>query len=238
MSLKPKFKRALLKISGEALLGRQQHGISRDALADISREIAGACKIGTQIAIVIGGGNIWRGGAVEADGIDRVTADNMGMLATVINALALQDALEHLKIPTRVMSAIEMSKLAEPYIRRRALRHLEKGRAVIFAGGLGMPYFTTDTTAALRAIEVGADILFKATKVDGVYDCDPKKNPKARKYTTLSFQTAISKRLKVMDTAAFSLCMDNKIPVLVFDLNVKGNIARAVSGEHVGTVVR
>lgn len=238
MTSKPKYRRALLKISGEALLGRQDHGISRLALNSIAKEIAGAFHTGTQLAVVIGGGNIWRGGSDAAQGIDRVTADNMGMLATIINALALQDALENLKIPTRVQSAIEISKLAEPYIRRRATRHLEKGRVVIFAGGLGSPYFTTDTTAALRAIEMGAEILFKATKVDGVYSADPRKDRHAKKFKTLSFSHAISKRLRIMDTAAFSLCMDNKLPVLVFDLNVSGNIARAVRGERVGTIIQ
>lgn len=232
-----KYRRVLLKLSGESLVGNFDHGIAPAALIRIVGEIGRAYRGGAQIGIVIGGGNIWRGGSDEAAGIDRVTADNMGMLATIINALALQDALEARKIPTRVQSAIEITKLAEPYIRRRAIRHLEKKRIVIFAGGIGSPYFTTDTTAALRAIEIDADILLKATKVDGVYTEDPKKNPRAKKYDTLGFDEAISKRLKVMDTSAFTLCMDNRIPVLVFDLNVSGNIARAVQGQKVGTLV-
>ncbi len=234
---KPKYKRVLLKLSGEALLGKQDRGIDTKALARIASEIKLAYKVGAQLAIVIGGGNIWRGGSEEAANIDRVTADNMGMLATIINGLALQDALESVGVPTRVQTAIEITKLAEPYIRRRAIRHLEKRRVVIFAGGIGSPYFTTDTTAALRAIEMDAQVLLKATKVDGVYSEDPKKNPKASKYNRLSFEEAISKRLKIMDTSAFSLCMDNKLPVLVFNLTVSGNIAKAVRGEKVGTVV-
>ena len=234
---KPKYKRVLLKLSGEALLGQQDHGIDTKALTRIASEIEGAYKVGTQLAIVIGGGNIWRGGSEEAANIDRVTADNMGMLATIINGLALQDALESVGVPTRVQTAIEITKLAEPYIRRRAIRHLEKKRVVIFAGGIGSPYFTTDTTAALRAIEVDAQVLLKATKVDGVYSEDPKKNPKASKYSKLSFEEAISKRLRIMDTSAFTLCMDNKLPVLVFNLTVSGNIAKAVRGEKVGTAI-
>ncbi|MBI4370592.1 MAG: UMP kinase [Elusimicrobia bacterium] len=234
---KPKYRRILLKLSGEALVGDLDHGIDPKALSSIAQEIVRATKGGAQMAIVIGGGNIWRGTSDEAAGINRVTADNMGMMATVINALALQDALEARRVPTRVQSAIEVNKLAEPCILRRATRHLEKGRVVIFAGGIGSPYFTTDTTAALRAIEISAQILLKATKVDGVYTDDPQKNPKATKYKTLRFEEAIVKRLKIMDTSAFTLCMDNKIPVLVFDLNVSGNIAKAVHGEKVGTLV-
>ncbi|MBI4063916.1 MAG: UMP kinase [Elusimicrobia bacterium] len=234
----PKYRRVVLKLSGEALLGKQTHGISTDALRRITTEIEKAYHVGAQLAIVIGGGNIWRGGSDEAASINRVTADNMGMLATIINSLALQDALEKRGIPTRVQSAIEVTKLAEPYIPRRAARHLEKKRVVIFAGGIGSPYFTTDTTAALRSIEIGAQVLLKATKVDGVYTDDPKKNSKAKKYSTLDFNEAISKRLKIMDTSAFTLCMDNKIAVLVFDLNVPGNIARAVRGEKVGTLIK
>lgn len=238
MEHKPKYKRVLIKLSGEALLGKQDRGLSPAALNRIAEEIVLAYKTGTQIGIVIGGGNIWRGTSEDAEGIDRVTADNMGMLATIINALALQDALESRKVPTRVQSAIEISKLAEPFIRRRAIRHLEKGRVVIFGGGLGSPYFTTDTTAALRAIEIDANILLKATKVDGVYTEDPKHHPKAKRYEKLSFDEAITRRLKVMDTSAFSLCMDNKLPILVFDLSVDGNIAEAVRGSHVvGTLV-
>lgn len=218
-------------------MGDLDHGIHPGAIAKICAELVNAYKVGVQLAIVIGGGNIWRGGENQIPDVNRVTADNMGMLATVINALALQDALESRQVPTRVQSAIEINKLVEPYIPRRAVRHLEKGRVVIFAGGIGSPYFTTDTTAALRSIEVDAQILLKATKVDGVYTDDPKKNSKAKKYDTLGFEEAITKRLKIMDTSAFTLCMDNKIPVLVFDLNVNGNITKAVKGEKVGTLI-
>ncbi|MBI3291661.1 MAG: UMP kinase, partial [Elusimicrobia bacterium] len=197
-----------------------------------------AYRLKVQMAIVIGGGNIWRGTAVAAQAIDRVTADYMGMLATVINALALQDALEKLDIPTRVQTAIEIAKLAEPYIRRRAVRHLEKGRVVIFAGGIGNPYFTTDTTAALRAIEIQAVVLLKATQVDGVYTDDPQRTPHAKKIRELSAMQAIRRRLKIMDTTAFSLCMENHLPVIVFDLYKRDNIRRAVLGERVGTLIR
>jgi len=233
----PKPKRILLKISGEALRGKERHGIDVDALHDLAREISDSLKSRVQMAIVVGGGNIWRGLSKDAQGIDRVTADYMGMLATVINSLALQDALEKMKVPTRVQSAIEISKLAEPYIRRRAVRHLEKGRVVIFAGGTGNPYFSTDTTAALRAVEIDADILLKATQVDGVYSADPRTNPKAKRLTELTSMEAIRKRLGVMDTTAFSLCMDNKLPIVVFNLYRKGNIRRVVSGEQVGTLI-
>lgn len=219
-------------------MGDLDHGINPAALAKIADELVKAYKVGVELAVVIGGGNIWRGGSDDASGINRVTADNMGMLATIVNSLALQDALEARKIPTRVQTAIEISKLAEPYIPRRAIRHLEKGRIVIFGGGIGSPYFTTDTTAALRSIEIGAGILLKATKVDGVYTDDPHKNKKAVRYESLTFEEAISKRLKIMDTSAFTLCVDNGIPVLVFDLNVAGNIAKAVRGEKVGTLIR
>ncbi|MBI4667591.1 MAG: UMP kinase [Elusimicrobia bacterium] len=235
---RPKYRRVLIKLSGEALLGDLDHGINPAALAKIADELVKAYKVGVELAVVIGGGNIWRGGSDDASGINRVTADNMGMLATIVNSLALQDALEARKIPTRVQTAIEISKLAEPYIPRRAIRHLEKGRIVIFGGGIGSPYFTTDTTAALRSIEIGAGILLKATKVDGVYTDDPHKNKKAVRYESLTFEEAISKRLKIMDTSAFTLCVDNGIPVLVFDLNVAGNIAKAVRGEKVGTLIR
>jgi uridylate kinase len=242
-----KKKRILLKISGEALLSPSPScSIDISKLHEIAREISGVWKSGYQIAIVIGGGNIWRGtnastyllsvqGKKKRIGIERVTADYMGMLATVINSLALQDALEKSGVPTRVQTAIEISRVAELYIRRRAIRHLEKGRIVIFAGGTGNPYFTTDTTAALRAIEIDADILLKATQVDGVYTADPRKDSTARRYASLSFMEAIKKRLKVMDTTALTLCMENNLPVLVFDLHQPGNILKAAGCKNIGT---
>ena len=233
-----KFKRVLLKVSGEAFRGKERYGIDGDALRDLANEIAAARNDKNQLAVVVGGGNIWRGTSDRARAIDRVTADYMGMLATLINSLALQDALEKIGIPTRVQSAIEVSKLAEAYIRRRAVRHLEKGRIVIFAGGTGNPYFSTDTTAALRAVEIGAEVILKATQVDGVYSADPKINPRAKKLTELTAMEAIRKRLKVMDTTAFSLCMDNDLPIVVFNLYRKGNIRRVVAGESVGTLIR
>ncbi len=238
MSSSGKPKRVLLKISGEAFRGKERYGIDVDALHRIAREIAGAVHARVQVAIVVGGGNIWRGTSDRARGIDRVTADYMGMLATVINALALQDALEKMKVPTRVQSAIEISKLAEAFIRRRAIRHLEKGRLVIFAGGTGNPYFSTDTTAALRAVEINADLLLKGTQVDGVYSDDPRTNPKAKRLTQLTAMEAIRKRLRVMDTTAFSLCMENHLPIRVFNLYKNGNIRRAVAGEAVGTLIK
>ncbi|MBI4054599.1 MAG: UMP kinase [Elusimicrobia bacterium] len=242
------YRRVLLKLSGEALVHNSgsarrprknsaSYGISPEALLRICREIQKAYQTGTEIAIVVGGGNIWRGMGPNAQGIDRVTADNMGMLATIINALALQDGLERLGIPTRVQTSIEITKLAEPFIRRRAIRHLEKKRVVLFAGGTGSPYFTTDTTAALRAVEINAQILLKATKVHGVYTDDPQKNPKARLLHKLSLMQAIQKRLRIMDTSALSLCMDNQLPVLVFQLNTPGNIAKAVAGQSIGTLL-
>jgi uridylate kinase len=234
----PAHKRVLLKISGEAFKGADRYGIDTDAVRGMAKEIAQALDKKVQMAIVVGGGNIWRGTSDQARGIDRVTADNMGMLATVINALALQDALEKMEIPTRVQSAIEISKFAEGYIRRRAIRHLEKGRIVIFAGGTGNPYFSTDTTAALRAIEIGADILLKGTQVDGVYSDDPRKNPKAKRLSELTAMEAIRKRLAVMDATAFALCRENRLPVVVFNLYKSGNIRRVVQGESVGTLVR
>ncbi len=238
MTSSAKPKRVLLKISGEALRGKERYGIDVDAVHSIAKEIAAACHARIQIAIVVGGGNIWRGTSDRARGIDRVTADYMGMLATVINAVALQDALEKMGVPTRVQSAIEISKLAEPYIRRRAVRHLEKGRIVIFAGGTGNPYFSTDTTAALRAVEISANVLLKGTQVDGVYSDDPKTNPKAKRLTELTAMEAIRKRLRVMDMTAFSLCMENKLPIRVFNLYKVGNIRRAVAGEAVGTLIK
>ncbi len=233
-----KFKRVLLKISGEAFRGKERYGIDVDAVHGWAKEIAQSLSGKVQLSIVVGGGNIWRGTSDRARGIDRVTADYMGMMATVINSLALQDALESMDVPTRVQSAIEISKLAEPYIRRRAIRHLEKGRVVIFAGGTGNPYFSTDTTAALRAVEISADVLLKATQVDGVYSDDPRTNPKAKRLNELTAMEAIRKRLRVMDTTAFSLCMENKLPIVVFSLYRPGNIRRVVQGEAVGTLIR
>jgi uridylate kinase len=232
-----KYKRVLLKLSGESLCGESSHGIKPDALSSIVAEIKLAHEHGLQIGIVVGGGNIWRGEQDRGEAIGRVTADYMGMLATLINALALQDALEQLGVGSRVQSAVEINKLCEPYIRRKAIRHLEKGRVVIFAGGTGNPYFTTDTAAALRAVEIEAEVVLKATKVDGVYDADPKKVKTAKKFEKLTFMDSIKQRLKVMDTTALTLCMENRMPVVVFDLAVKGNIARAVSGQKVGTLI-
>ncbi|MBI3289492.1 MAG: UMP kinase [Elusimicrobia bacterium] len=232
-----KYKRVLLKLSGESLCGESSHGIRPDALSSIGSEIKLACDKGLEMGIVVGGGNIWRGEQDRGEAIGRVTADYMGMLATLINALALQDALEQLGVPTRVQTAVEINKLAESYIRRRAIRHLEKGRVVIFAGGTGNPYFTTDTAAALRAVEIEAEVVLKATKVDGVYSADPKVDKKAKKFEKLTFMDSIKQRLKVMDTTALTLCMENRMPVVVFDLAVKGNIARAVGGLQVGTLI-
>ena len=232
-----KYSRVLLKLSGESLCGESGHGINSEALLSIARELKLAHDRGVQIGIVVGGGNIWRGMANQGEAIGRVTADYMGMLATIMNALALQDALEHLGVPTRVQTAIELQKLAEAYIRRRAIRHLEKGRIVIFAGGTGNPYFTTDTAAALRAVEIEAQAVLKATKVDGVYTADPRKDPKAKKFDTVTFMDSIKQRLGVMDTTALTLCMENRMPILVFDLAVPGNIARAVHGQKVGTLI-
>jgi len=235
---KPKFKRVLLKLSGEALGGEAGAGISPEVVLDMAQQIAEIHALGVQLVIVVGGGNIFRGLSGSERGIERATGDYMGMLATVINALALQDALEKQNVPTRVQSAISMTQVAEPFIRRRAVRHLEKGRAVIFAGGTGNPYFSTDTAAALRANEMGADAILKATKVDGIYDSDPKKNPAAKRYTQISYREALTKQLKVMDAAAFALCMDNAMPIIVFDLFKPHNIKRVVMGEKVGTLVR
>ncbi|SHG57273.1 uridylate kinase [Thermosyntropha lipolytica DSM 11003] len=234
---KPKYKRVVLKLSGEALAGDQGYGISHEIINSIAKQVVEVVKLGVEVAIVVGGGNIWRGVAGSARGMDRATADYMGMLATVINALALQDALEKLGIETRVMSAIEMKEIAEPYIRRRAIRHLEKGRVVIFAAGTGNPYFSTDTAAALRSAEIEAEVILMAKKVDGVYDSDPLKNPNAKKFTDLEYIEVLNKGLGVMDSTATSLCMDNKIPIIVFDLTKNGNILRAVMGEEIGTYV-
>lgn len=233
-----RYKRILLKLSGEALAGEKSSGISSDIIARIAEEIAAVHKLGVELAIVIGGGNIFRGIAGTAQGMDRSTSDYMGMLATVINSLALQDSLEKLNIYTRVMSAIEMHQLCESYIRRRAVRHLEKKRVVIFAAGTGNPYFTTDTAASLRAMEVGADIIMKATKVEGVYSDDPMINREAVLYKSLDYLEVLKKNLKVMDSTAISLCMDNGLPILVFNLNTVGNFKRVVLGEPIGTFVR
>lgn len=230
--------RVLLKLSGESLAGDAGYGIDPKVVESLGTEIIKAVKSGVQVAIVVGGGNIFRGLAASAKGMDRATADYMGMLATVMNALALQDALESLGCPTRVQSAIEMQAVAEPYIRRRAMRHLEKSRIVIFAAGTGNPYFTTDTTAALRALEIDATLICKATKVDGVYDKDPAKHADAKKYATVTFQEALQKRLGVMDSTAFALCMDNNLPIVVFDITAKGGLLKALTGKSVGTVVK
>ena len=232
------FKRVVLKLSGEALQGRLGYGIDYGVLDSIARQIKEVRRLGVQVAIVIGGGNIFRGVSGTAKGFDRVTADYMGMLATVINGLALQDALERAGVFTRVMTAIDMQELAEPYIRRRALRHLEKGRSVVFVGGTGNPYFTTDTTAALRAIEISADVILKATKVDGVYTSDPVKNRNAKKFETLRYIDVLKKGLKVMDATATSLCMDNKLPIIVFNLMKEGNIKKVIMGEKIGTSIK
>jgi len=233
----PKYRRILLKLSGEALGDTTGFGINAEAIHEMARQIRDVRDMGVEVVIVVGGGNIFRGLQGIEKGIERVTADHMGMLGTVINALALQDALEKQEVPTRVQSAISMAQVAEPFIRRRAERHLEKGRVVIFGGGTGNPYFSTDTTAALRAAEIGADVILKATKVDGIYDCDPKKNPGAKRFDKISYLEALQRQLKVMDSTAFSLCMDNKMPIIVFDMFGKGNLARVVRGEKVGTLV-
>ena len=233
----PARRRVLLKLSGEVLAGDQGHGLDVVALERLSAEIQDGVRDGTELGIVIGGGNIIRGTVASSDGMDRATADSMGMLATVINALALQDNLERRGLTTRVLSAIEMRALAEPYIRRRAVRHLEKGRVVILAAGTGHPYFTTDTAAVLRAVEIGADVLLKGTKVDGVFSEDPIRNPAAVRYDSLSYPEAIDRRLQVMDMTAFTMGMDNRLPIVVFNVTVAGNLARALRGDPVGTRV-
>ena len=237
MVKKPRFKRIILKISGEVLVGEEEYGISSRVISAISREIKEVTTRGVQVAVVVGGGNLFRGVDANSRGMDRATADYMGMLATVINGLALQDALEKIGVPTRVQSAIEMRQVAEFYIRRRALRHMEKARVVIFAGGTGNPYFSTDTAASLRAMEIGANVLLKATKVDGVYDSDPMKDKKAVRFDRLSYIDVLKKNLRVMDATAVSLCMDNQLPIIVFNARKKGNIVRAVMGEKVGTII-
>ena len=235
---KPRYKRILLKLSGEALMGEGKYGIHPPTLMRIASEVKEVGDMGVQLAIVIGGGNIFRGVAGSTEGMDRANADYMGMLATVINSMALQDALEKQGMQTRVLSAIKMEQIAEPYIRRRAVRHLEKGRSVIFAAGTGNPYFTTDTAASLRAMEINAEVILKATKVDGIYNADPKKDPQAKKYRTVSYMDVLKQRLNVMDSTAISLCMDNKLPIVVFDLTARGNIKKAVMGAgDFGTLV-
>tara|TARA_B100001248_G_scaffold262698_1_gene261083 strand:+ start:15967 stop:16689 length:723 start_codon:yes stop_codon:yes gene_type:complete len=233
------YKRILLKLSGEALAGDNGYGIEPESIHMIAGQVAEAFATGVQIGIVIGGGNIFRGVAASAKGMDRASSDYMGMLATCMNALALQDALEKLNLQTRVQTAIEMSEIAEPYIRRRAIRHLEKGRIVIFGGGTGNPFFTTDTAAALRAIETGSEIIMKAThKVDGIYDKDPVTHSDAKKYDKLSYIDTLNKQLKVMDSTAISLCMENSLPILTFNLKTPGNVLRAVKGEKIGTIIQ
>ena len=238
MDNKPVFKRILLKVSGEGIGGKSGQGICPECLSLYAEQVREAYDMGTQIAMVVGGGNIFRGLSIKARGMERASADYMGMLATIINALALQEALEANGMPTRVMTAIEMREVAEPYIRRKAMNHLEKGRVVIFGGGTGNPFFTTDTAAALRAAEIGANAIFKATRVDGVYDSDPEKNPDAKKFDTLSFDEALARHLKIMDITAFAMCMENHIPIVVFKFPEKGNLKKALLGEQTGTIVR
>ena len=232
-----KYKRILLKLSGEALLGKNSYGIDNQRLLNYAKEIKELNLLGIEIAIVIGGGNIYRGLSGAQNGIDRVQADYMGMLATVINGLALQNALESIDTPTRLQTAIKMESIAEPFIKRKATRHLEKGRVVIFGSGTGNPYFTTDSAAVLRAIEINADVILKGTRVDGIYNEDPEKNKKAIKFDDISFEETIKKGLKIMDTTAFTLSKENKLPIIVFDINIKGNLTKVVSGEKVGTRV-
>lgn len=234
---KPAYQRILLKLSGEALAGSQGYGINLAVIQQIAADVAEAYKAGVEMGIVIGGGNIFRGVAASAEGMDRASSDYMGMLATVINSLALQDALEKQNVPTRVQTAIEMAEIAEPYIRRRAIRHLEKNRVVIFGAGTGNPFFTTDTAASLRAMEINAQVIMKATKVDGIYDKDPNKHKDAKKYDKISYIDVLNQGLQVMDSTAISLCMDNKLPIITFNLMNPGNILRVVMGENIGTLV-
>ena len=231
------YKRILLKLSGESLMGSKQFGIDADMVMLYANEIKQATDSGVQVAVVIGGGNIFRGIQATANGIDRVQGDYMGMLATVINSMALQSGLEKIGVSTRLLSAIEMKEIAEPFIKRRAVRHLEKGRVVIFGAGTGNPYFTTDTAAALRATEIEADVILKGTRVDGIYDSDPEKNPKAKKFDKLSFGDALKKKLSIMDLTAFTLCQENHLPIIVFDVNKKGNLKKVLDGKKIGTVV-
>ncbi|MHB1612002.1 MAG: UMP kinase [Sulfobacillus sp.] len=238
MEEQPKYKRIVLKLSGEALAGNEGYGIDPTVVDSLARQIQDVLRLGVQIGVVVGGGNIWRGLAGASKGMDRATADYMGMLATVINALALMDALEKHGVEVRVQTAIEMKEVAEPYIRRRAITHLDKGRVVIFAAGTGNPYFSTDTTAALRAAEIEADVMLKATKESGVYDADPRTHPEARKLDQIGYLDVLKENLKVMDATATSLCMDNDIPIVVFNMNIYGNIRKVVMGEPIGTFVR
>lgn len=231
------YKRILLKLSGEALMGDQQYGIDPKKIAEYAEDIKAVMEKGVELAIVIGGGNIFRGLAGASQGMDRVQGDHMGMLATVINSLALQSALENVDVETRVQSAIKINEVSEPFIRRRAMRHLEKGRVVIFGGGTGNPYFTTDSAAVLRAIEIKADVILKGTRVDGIYTSDPEKDKTATKFDNLSFKEVLSKGLKVMDTTAFTLSQENELPIIVFDMNTRGNLMKIVSGENIGTLV-
>lgn len=233
-----KYKRILLKLSGEALMGEKQYGIDIDRVAQYAKDIQAVHATGMEIALVIGGGNIYRGLSAEKSGMDRVQADYMGMLATVINSMALQDALEKTGVKTRLLTAIKMEQICEPFIRRRAVRHLEKGRIVIFGAGTGNPYFTTDTAASLRAIEIQADVVLKGTRVDGIYTADPEKDPNATKYNEITFQEVYDKGLNVMDMTAFTLCQENKLPIIVFDMNKPGNFMRIASGEPIGTLVK
>ncbi len=234
---KPAYKRIMLKLSGESRMGEKEYGIDTDVNGKYAEEIKGVQELGVQIGIVIGGGNIYRGIENSTDGIDKVTGDHMGMLATVINALALQSALEHHGVFTRCQTAINMERIAEPFIRRRAIRHLEKGRLVIFAAGTGNPYFTTDTAAVLRAIEIGADVIIKGTRVDGVYDSDPEKNPSAKHFPQISYQDVLRKDLRVMDMTAITLCRENHLPIAIFNMNIPSNLRRLVLGEKIGTAV-
>ena len=233
----PKYRRALLKLSGEALMGSKQYGIDPEVAREIAGQIAEAQRSGIEVAVVVGGGNIFRGLAAAAKGMDRATGDYMGMLGTVMNGLAIQDALEQIGCPTRVLSAIAMNEICEPYIRRRAERHLEKGRVVVMVAGTGNPYFTTDTAATLRAVEVGAEVILKATRVDGVYDADPEKHPAAQRFSQISYTELLSNRLEALDATAVSLAMDNEMPIVVFDMTRPGNILRALCGETIGTLI-
>lgn len=232
-----KYNRILLKLSGEALMGQQQYGIDANRLMQYAEEIKMAAETGTQVAVVIGGGNIYRGVQAEAFGLDRVQGDYMGMLATVINSMALQSALEKLDVNTRLLSGLHIQQVCEPYIRRRAMRHLEKGRVVIFGAGIGSPYFTTDSAASLRAIEIEADVVLKGTRVDGIYTADPEKDPTAKRFTDISFDEVMDKKLNVMDMTAFTLCKENNLPIIVFDMNKEGNLQRLLRGDSVGTLV-
>src|ERR1700751_3539572 len=233
----PKFKRILLKLSGEALMGNKNFGLDSEVMSRYAEDIKSISELGVQVAIVIGGGNIYRGMNENETGIERAHGDYMGMLATVINGMAMQAGLEKIGVYTRLMSAIKMEQIAEPYIRRRAIRHVEKGRVVIFGAGTGNPYFTTDTAGSLRAIEIQADVILKGTRVDGIYTADPEKDPTAKKYETITFQECISKNLRVMDMTAFTLCMENNLPIIVFDMNTTGNLRKVVTGGRVGTLV-